>query len=186
MEDFIVPPPQALIKDPRDAYITVNSLDRNRTEWPSSSYFRTSLVNSLYRGHKNIHSIKLLSAVIPKTNNVLDEPYLLLQLDEIDGSYDAVTKPSQLAFTKIYFQPALGKFLRLDKGVGDPLTHIFWPTPKASLDDLTISIRKYNGEVFDFGEDNGPQPNPELQTSFTFEITSWTPDAKQIIGHRNI
>lgn len=133
-----------------------------------------------------MQSVKLLSAVVPNTNNVLDEPYLLLQIDEIEGMYDAASRASQNAFTKLYFKPSPTNFLRLDKGVGDPLTRIYWPTPKASIDRFTLSIRTYDGEIFDFGTDDGDQPNPELQTMFTLEINNYVPDAKTAMGHRNV
>lgn len=187
--------PQAnLIVNPKSDYVSINSADRNRVKWPSTSDFCIKLIDDepgqpngvVGKRYRNVQSVKLLSAVVPNTNNVLDEPYLLLQIKEIEGMYDAATRPSQNAFTKLYFNQSPGKFLRLDKGVGDPITKVYWPTPKATIDRFTVSIRTYDGDVFDFGTDDGADPNPELQTTFTLEIKDYIPDSKAALGHRNI
>jgi hypothetical protein len=187
--------PQAnLIVNPKSDYLTLNSADRNRAKWPSTSNFCIKLIDDepgqpngvVGKRYRNVQSVKLLSAVVPNTNDVLDEPYLLLQINEIEGMYDAASRPSQNAFTKLYFKPSFGKFLRLDKGVGDPLTRVYWPTPKAIIDRFTVSVRTYDGEVFDFGTDDDAQINPELQTTFTLEIKDYVPDTKSALGHRNI
>jgi hypothetical protein len=181
---FLQAPQSNLITNPTAKYITLDSATRNRTIWPTTSEFQIRTGTT----YKNIQSIKLLSCIIPDTNNVLDEPYLLLQIKEIEGTYDAATTPCQNAFSKIYFQEAPGPdfFLRLDKGVGDPLTRVYWPTPKASIDRFTVSFRKYNGELFIFGNDNGPEIDPLLQTSITLEIRDVVPDVNKALGNRNI
>lgn len=187
--------PQAnLVVNPKPDYITINSADRNRAKWPSTSNFCIKLIDDepgqpngvLGKRYRNIQSVKLLSASIPNVNGVLDEPYLLLQINEVEGMYDAPTRPQQNAFTKLYFKPALGKFLRMDKGVGDPLTRVYWPTPKATIDRFTVSFRTYDGDVFDFGADDGEELNPDLQTSITLEMRDYVPDSKSALGHRNI
>lgn len=187
--------PQAnLIVNPKSDYVTINSADRDRKKWPSTSDFCIKLIDDepgqpngvVGKRYRNIQSVKLLSAVVPNTNNVMDEPYLLLQINEVEGMYDAASRPSQNAFTKLYFKPGLGKFLRLDRGVGDPLTRVYWPTPKATIDRFTVSFRTYDGDVFDFGADDGVQLNPDVQTSITLEIKDYVPDTKTALGHRNI
>lgn len=187
--------PQAnLVVNPKSDYVTINSSDRNREKWPSTSNFSIKLIDDepgqpngvVGKRYRNIQSVKLLSAVVPNTNNVLDEPYLLLQIDEIKGMYDAASRPARNSFTKLHFMPSPGNFLRLDKGVGDPLTRVYWPTPKATIDRFTMSVRTYDGEVFDFGTDDGDEPDPLLQTTFTLEIKGYVSDSKTALGHRNI
>lgn len=180
---FLQVPQSNLITNPTAKYITLNSSDRNRKIWPTTSEFQLRTGQT----YNNIQSIKLISCVVPNRNNVLDQPYLLVDIREIEGTYDAASAPSQRAFSKIYFQEAPGpeKFLRLDKGVGDPLTRVYWPTPKASLDRFTISFRTYDGQLFSFGDDTGPEIDPLIQTNITLEIRDYIPDVKKAIGHRN-
>ena len=187
-------PQSNLIINPKSDYLTLNSADRNRAKWPSTSNFCIKLIDDepgqpngvVGKRYRNIQSVKLLSAVVPNTNDVMDEPYLLLQINEVEGMYDAASRASQNAFTKLYFKPSPGKFLRLDRGVGDPLTRVYWPTPKATIDRFTMSVRTYDGEVFDFGTDDGDDIDPALQTTFTLEIKDYVPDSKSALGHRNI
>jgi hypothetical protein len=194
---FLQLPQSNLIVNPVPSYLTIDSRDRDRTVWLNSNCYRIPLVSSDNTPHvktpgkryKNIYSISLLSAVIPKAMGVLDEPYLLMQIDEIDNMYDSANPACSRAFTKLYFKEVWpgGKYLRLDKGVGDPLTKIYWPAPRASLDSITISFRRYDGTLFDFGPDSSPPADPlsDRQTSITLEIRTFVTDAGKALGHRN-
>lgn len=194
---FLQLPQANLILNPVPFYISADSRDRNRDACPQTNNYRIPLVTSSTNPAvkstgdrlKNIYSISLLSCVVPNTPGVFDQPYLLLQIDEIDGLYDAANAPTTRAMTKLYFREACAgsKFLRLDKGVGDPTTRIYWPAPRASLEQLTISFRNYDGTLFDFGADTTPPtaPNTELQTTITLEIRTFVPDADTALGHRN-
>jgi len=191
-------PQQNLILNPKPIYLFIDSRDRDRNRYPNPNSYRIPLVSSDTESnfrttgtrYKNIYSISLLSAVVPNTNNVLDELYLVLQVDEIDPMYDASNPTCSRAFTKLHFSEVFttGKFLRLDKGVGDPLTRVFYPKPLASLSSLTISFRKYDGTLFNFGTDSSPPANPiqDFQNSLTFEIVTKITDINEAIGHRNI
>ena len=178
-----LPLPQSnLVQNPVPFYVTMNSADRDRLKYPSTSEYQI-----FFNRYKNIQSVKLLSCVIPNTGNVLNEPYLLLEIKEFEGMYDAASIASSRAFSKLYFHQPSGSedFLRLDRGVGDPLTLVFWPDTKASIDRLTVAFRLYDGTVFNFGDDTGNVINPLLQTNITLEIRSLVPDCKTALGHRN-
>lgn len=194
--DFLQLPQANLIVNPVPSYLTISSADRNRLKYPSTSQFTIKLVDDdpgqpngvSGQSYRNIQSVKLLSSVIPNKNNVLDEAYLLLEIRELEGMYDACTRPSQEAFSKLYYQnmPGQRSFLRMDRGIGDPLTRMFWPTPKALLNTVSVAFRKYDGSLFDFGPDTGPEIDPTVQTNITLEIRTYIPDAKAALGHRNI
>ncbi len=196
-EPFLQQPQQNLIVNPVPYYLTIDSRDRDRNVWANTNQYRIPLVapdnnlNILSPNvrYKNIYSISLLSCVVPNDGGVMFEPYLLLQIDEIDRVYDSADIPCARAFTKLYFKEVcpMSKFYRLDKGVGDPLTKIYWPAPRASLESITLSFRHPDGTLFDFGPDNPlPQPvNPLLQTTITLEIRTFVTDVGKAIGHRN-
>lgn len=196
-EPFYQQPQENLIVNPVPHYLTIDSRDRDREVWPNTNQYRIPLVavdNDLSVmspnvRYLNIYSISLLSCVVPNDGGVMFEPYLLLQIDEIDRVYDSANPACARAFTKLYFKEvcANSKFYRLDKGVGDPLTKIYWPAPRASLETISLSFRHPDGTLFDFGPDNDlPQPvNPLLQTTITLEIRTFVTDAGKAIGHRN-
>jgi hypothetical protein len=191
------PPQTNLIINPVPIYISLDSRDRDRAMWPETNQYRVPFVTSSTNRNikttgdriKNIYSISLLSCVVPNTDEVFDQPYLLLQVDEIEGIYDAANPTTSNALTKLYFRECYSgsKFLRLDKGVGDPTARIYWPAPKASLEQLTVSFRNYDGTLFSFGTDTTPptEPNTELQTTLTLEIKTYIVDTLDTIGHRN-
>lgn len=186
-----------LIVNPVPIYISLDSRDRDRAVWPQTNQYRVPLVTSSTNPSvkstgdriRNIYSISLLSCVVPNAPDVFDQPYLLLQIDEVEGIYDSANAPTTKAITKLYFRECFSgsKFLRLDKGVGDPTARVYWPAPKASLEQLTVSFRHYDGTLFDFGVDTVPptDPNTELQTTLTLEVRTYVVDALDTIGHRN-
>jgi hypothetical protein len=194
---FYQQPQTNLIVNPVPAYLTIDSRDRDRRVWPNTNQYRIPLVSSDNDlnvkspnvRYKNIYSISLLSCVIPNTIGVMFEPYLILQIDEIDRVYDSANVACARAFTKLYFKEVCmtSRFYRLDKGVGDPLTKIYWPAPRASLESITLSFRHPDGTLFDFGAD-APLPDPmltDLQTTITLEIRTFVTDTGKAIGHRN-
>jgi hypothetical protein len=159
-------PQKNLINDPDPSYLSIDSHDRDRTKYPNPNEYTIPLVSSDTtnqhgsvpgKRYKNVTSIELISAVIPNRANVLDEIYLILQVDEItDSTYD-------------------------------PLCKVFYPKPKASFDRITIILLKRDGTPFNFGTDNTlpAEVNPDLQNSFTFKITEKVVDVAPI-GQRNI
>jgi hypothetical protein len=194
---FYQQPQSNLIINPVPFYLTIDSRDRDRSVWPNTNAYRIPLVSSDRDlsvlspnvRYKNIYSISLLSCVVPNHGGVMFEPYLLLQINEIDRVYDSASPVCARAFTKLYFKEVCpsSKFYRLDKGVGDPLTKIYWPAPRASLESITLSFLHPDGTLFDFGPDNPlPDPvDPLLQTTITLEIRTFVTDSGKAIGHRN-
>jgi hypothetical protein len=194
---FLQPSQDNLIINPVPIYISVDSRDRNRAVYPNTNYFRVPLVSSSDNPDvkttgdriKNVYSVTLLSCVVPNAANIHDQPYLLLQIDEIDGIYDSANPTTTKALTKLYFRECFSgsTFLRLDKGVGDPSSRVYWPAPKASLEQLTISFRNFDGSLFSFGSDTTPPTDPttEIQTTLTLEVRTYIVDTLDTIGHRN-
>lgn len=196
--DWLVPPQSNLILNPVPHYLSVDSRERDRTVWPNANQFRIPLTGAAELPpttraagvrYKNVYSISLLSAVVPNVNNVLDQPYLLLQVDEIDGMYESASPACARAFAKLYFKEVCvnGAYLRRDIGISDAISRVYWPAPRASLDSITVSLRNYDGTLFDVGTDSTPPTDPldDRQTSFTFEIRTFVPDAGAALGHRN-
>lgn len=201
-QPFFQLPQKNLINDPDPSYLAIDSHDRDRTKFANSNEytipFLTSETNGTNRNrgnvpgkrYKNVIAIDLISAVIPNRAMVLDEIYLILQIDELDdNTYDASNPSLNRGFAKLFFTPVSGttKWLRIDKDNSDPLHKVFYPKPKASLDRLTIRILKRDGTPFNFGTDNAlpADVNPDLQNSWTFRITEKVVNA-DVVGQRNV
>lgn len=197
-EPFFQLPQKNLIVDPDPNYLSIDSQDRDRTKYPNPNEYTIPLISSDTSGqgsvpgrrYKNIVEIQILSAVIPNRNNVLDEIYLILEIDEIDNVvFDSSNHRLSRGF-KLMFSTCDGtsKWLRLDDDISAPLVKRFYPKPKASLDRITIRLLRRDGTPFNFGTDNSPpsEVNADLQNSWTFKITQRITDVEEAIGQRNI
>jgi hypothetical protein len=192
---FLQPPQSNLILNPKPHYLAIGSADRDRSKDPNVSKYTIPLVGSDNETvctpgteYRNIYSFELVNATIPNINNVLCEPHLLFQIEEIQDTYDSSNLNCAKSFVKLTFDEKVGKWLRLDRNFGEPYIKYFYPKPLASLQKLTISIRKLDGTLFNFGADNKPPkaPKPLIQNFFTFKIIEYIPDSVQAIGQRNI
>jgi hypothetical protein len=201
-QPFFQLPQRNLINDPDPSFLSIDSHDRDRTKYPNTNEYTIPFITSETNGinnnrgnvpgkrYKNVIAIDLISAVIPNRANILDEIYLILQIDELDdNTYDASNPSLNRGFAKLFFTPVDGttKWLRIDKDNSDPLHKVFYPKPKASLDRLTIRILKRDGTPFNFGTDNAlpADVNPFLQNSWTFRITEKVVNA-DVVGQRNV
>jgi hypothetical protein len=190
---FMQLPQMNLIVNPKPLYLHVESGERNRARFPNPAQYVFPLVTSSNdvdtpgERYRNVCEVSLVSATVPNLASVLNQPYLILQIDEIGGHYDAAGPACNKAFAKLYFDNPGGAFLRVDKGIGDPAVRVFYPKPLASLSRLSISIRNPDGTLFNFGTDTSPPQaaNPLLQNSFTFQIITKITDVNEAIGHRN-
>lgn len=156
-------------------YINVDSRHRDRAIWPLSSLFEVKLnpANNftgaqIPRSFRNVVSVELINAIIPNTNSVLANGYLMLNIREIEGILDTTTK-GQRYFAKIIPDKLLGGFLYTTDGDKDRMPKVY-PFRGSRIDKLTLELVDPNGTVFNFGADTGGAPDPTLQTSFTFKI----------------
>lgn len=149
----------------REEYIIISSADRDITKHPNPNHYTINLPYEL----KNLSSIEIINGVIPDKNNVLQEPYLLLKIDELDNIMISNNKAVSNSFAILHLCNAIkpGYFVNVDKKTFEHVVLNFI-TPKASLSKLTITITDYNGRPFDFGNDSGG-PNKELQNMFVLK-----------------
>jgi hypothetical protein len=200
-QPFLQLPQNNLINDPDPYYLSIDSHDRDRTKYPNPNNYTIHLVSSdtTVGGcnvpgirYKNITEIELVGAVIPNKPGVLDEIYLILQIEEIDNPVFHSTNPNlSKGFAKLFFvppaDPMTTKWLYLDLENTKPLIKKFYPKPKSSLDRISIKLLKRDGTPFSFGTDMTlpSDVNPLCQNSFTFKITQKITDI-DVIGQRNI
>lgn len=164
----------------RDNYLVVSSVDRDITTYPSSSNF----VIQLDKEYKNIISIELIQAIVPDKNNVTAEPYLLLNINELENTMDSNNKSVYNSFAILQVcQPTISNsFLQIDKRIFENIT-LNYITPKASLSKLTIKITDAEGNIFDFG--GSGTTNKAYQSLFVFKVTT-SDSNRSLINNRNV
>lgn len=148
--------------------LVIHSKDRNVNIFPSPSKYNINVTNITGVVYDNIKSVRLQNAIFPAVNNIAEEPYLLLNVEEFSSnSFDGTNGASQRAVAIITVdRPYSNKFFNV-KG-----THgVTWPPSRDILSNLTISIVNQFGEPFDFGKDLPGSINPDIQHTLMFVLT---------------
>lgn len=92
--------------------------------------------------------------------SVINEPYLLLDIDEIEGPYDGTNDINSKAFAKLvlssdwrreYFFSQISSFVYMSTA-GDE-TYKYNPTNLGTLDKMTLGLKKHDNELYTFGND---------------------------------
>jgi hypothetical protein len=163
-----------------DNYLIVSSKERDIIHYPSSSQF----VLNLDQEYRNISRIELIQCIIPDKNNVTSEPYLLLNIKELENTMDSNNKEISEAFSMLQLnQPVVpDSFIQLITQIHENVVLIY-KTPKASLSKITLSITDSNGVIFDFG--GAGTRTKAYQTTFVFKITTLDSSQKSL-NQRNV
>ncbi len=149
-------------------FVHISSVDRNLTAYPQPQEYSIKFDNE----YRNITSVRLINAILPKANNVDLEPYLVLQIDELPNVCLAQSADAPKdAFLVLYFEQGVGNFLTIKSDNCNSLVKTY-KTPLAKLDRLTVRILDYTGTPFNFGAETSPIISKNLQNSFLFEITT--------------
>lgn len=98
----------------------------------------------------------LVDATIGVATSVLDEPYLLLNVDELEGNnpYIGTNKATTNTFAKLLHDGYFGvltSFIQLKPDYGTK--KIYKPQALGKLDKMTLNLVKHNGKHYNFGND---------------------------------
>lgn len=164
----------------RDNYMVISSKDRDLSLYTKSCQFVLDLDNE----YKNIISVELIQAIIPDKNNVTSEPFLLLNIKELEPVMESNNKEiyDSFAMLQICAPTVAGSFLQIDKRIFESVI-LEYRTPKAKLSRLSLSITDCDGNLFEFGGDN--TITKDYQCQFVFKITTLDTD-RNIINQRNV
>jgi len=151
--------------------LLVDSRHRDITKYPDPANY----VIHLPKKFNNIIKIKLNFATIPDVN-VAGEPYLLLDITELNDNRCEIYNTGNLSFFEIvrFSSNVNSGFFYY---VGSGIEHNF--EPKISLSRLTINLRNADGNHHNFGTDSG-SITPGIQNSFLIEITTEERDDSQV------
>jgi hypothetical protein len=163
-------------------YITISSRDRDIASHPETNKYVVNFPTDL----KNISAIELIQAIIPDTNDVAKEPYLLLKIDELEDVMMSVDRNVSDAFAILQPAPPVvpGAFIQIDRRIHEH-TIKYFRIPKASLSKMTVTITDCAGVPFDFGSDNVMPPAKALQNTFVFKVVCME-KTRTSLGHRNV
>jgi hypothetical protein len=163
-----------------DQYLIINSKERDVNSYPSASQF----VLNLPQEYRNVSRIELIQCIIPDKNNVASEPYLLLNINELENTMESNNKAISDAFSILPLDQATvpGKFIKLVTQIHEKII-LNYKTPKASLSKVTLSVTDSDGQIFDFG--GAGSIEKEFQCLFVFKITTLDKSQKSL-NQRNL
>lgn len=164
----------------RNNYLTICSKDRDLTSYPKSSNF----VIDLNKEYRNVTAIELITAIIPDKNNVQSEPFLLLNIKELDVLNDSNNKQisDSFAMLQLTAPTVSGTFIQIDKRTFEN-TILNYHTPKSKLSRMSINITDLDGSIFNFGGDGTTDKN--YQCTFVFKIVTLDTD-RSSLNQRNV
>lgn len=161
-------------------YVVISSKDRDLANYSKSNSYTIQLQKEL----KNVISVELVQAIIPDKNNVTEEPYLLLKVNELDSVMDSNDRNISDAFALLQLTCATvpNTFIQMDKRIHENVI-LYYRTPKASLSRMTVRITDSDGNPFEFGGDNSYVK--AYQNTFVFKITTLEKNTSQL-NKRNV
>lgn len=157
----------------KNNYLVVHSKDRDRKLFPRPGHYRIDLLNEIGVAYKDIVSVSLYSIILPDANNITSEPYLLVEIDELSGeTFKGTNAALNSAFAFVQMDKPINAGGHINGRV-DSCRAIYLDGNQLGLQNLkslTISIKAQDGNVFDFGLDNGDTADPSKQHVLIFEI----------------
>jgi hypothetical protein len=149
-------------------FLIVTSKSRDSAMYPSTSNFVVNLENE----YRNVRSIELIQAIFPDKSSVTQQPYLLLQIDEIEDVMDSPDNAIRNSFAFLCTNTATepGFFITIDRSVHENTPKVYKDL-RSSLNRLSIRLVDPTGNLFSFG--NPVDPFDKLyQTTFIFKIVT--------------
>lgn len=161
----------------KNHFLVVSSKDRNVTSYPSSSNFVINLNNQF----KSIQRIELLHATIPDKGSVQNQPYLVLNIKELQtNTLQSNDTTIQKSFALLHptIPVASNTFMQIDSKLFEMSYLEYTVTPRANLAKMSIQILNPSGSVFSFGGDG--TLDTDYQCTFVFKITCLEQTTEQL------
>lgn len=155
-------------------HLVIHTSERDRSIYPNAGQCVIRLADSARGSITKVRSVRLVSGILPDVNGtVIVEPYLVLRIPELSsGHLVSNSAVVEGAFSILQLDRPLvdNAFLSLKSD----LNEMSAVTPTSStINQLSISITKYDGTVFDFtggSPDNGSVADPTKNVVLFFEI----------------
>lgn len=178
---FLFPDEESKKYKLKDHYIIIDSRDRDRAVWPTTSHFEVKLEPTntftgatLSHHYKNIKSIELISATYPVAGGSSNEPCLYVCIPELEGAFDGTSLAATKSFARLIPSNTTSVFNYTDL---NELNKLVFEAKGKRIDRLTIQIKKHDNTFFNFGTDTTAPtaPVPNYQINLVFKITTVEP-----------
>lgn len=165
-----------IVYDKIEHYLAISSFDRDIDNYPKSNSYSITLPKEF----RNVIRIQLIESIVPNRNNISHQPYLLLNIKELEGKIpiDSMNPAISKSFAIIQLTNGSGKFVQIDRKVHENI--VFNALQPINLSKMTITLTDYAGVPFEFGNDTGGSFNPEYQNTLIFKIVTLEKSRKSL------
>lgn len=162
-------------------YLNINSGDRDTVNYPLHYDYSINL-DTVY---ENVSRVELLSIIFPNVSGITSEPYLVLDVIELNTIDFALNSKGHSGFAVCPLKnpnQASGGYVLAELGCSYHI-QTDYKTPR-KISRLTVKIRNSTGDLFDFGKPSGSSLKAD-QHSFVVKIT--TKDVcRKVLEQRNV
>lgn len=163
----------------RVSYLSINSKDRDRTKYPQPQSYQVDLRELAGIEFRNVESIRILHGEVPDLNNIGEQPYLVLCIEQLQDTYTRHYSTSNISnfFDFLTFSDNFrqNQYIFIKEG-----KQIFFKPTLAKLSKLNIQIKDQEGNLFSWGDDSGGNFDIQRQHQITFEVTELVQDINSI------
>lgn len=142
-------------------YVNICSFLRDFQKYPLHYNYRMDLQEDF----RNVVEISVVSATVPNSIGITGEPFITLDLGDLNHiTFESATVPHS-GFANILFDPPVGAFIQC-RPVDS--SRIF-KTPLARLSSISVTFRDVLGNIYNFGSNTGSFLKND-QNSFLLKI----------------
>jgi hypothetical protein len=167
--------------------VTIDSRDRNRSQFPNSNKFTVHVNPSntfegagLYTNLRNVQSIKLVEAILPST--VLTYAYIVLVIPELEDTMIGTNDLLKKCFAILIPDDNIGSGNFVTTRYNFGYCSKIYDPPKANINRLTFEFYTPSGTLINFGTDTTPPtaPNSNVQATLILQIEMLNASKNQI------
>lgn len=174
----------------KEVYVHIDGGLRDLTAYPDRGNFKMSTQMNSYSISefplRNVQSVELLGLTVPNLDNILDEPYLILDIDELNKIYAG--NPQFLCTAVLHLQnPIIGpthSHIAMCRKVAERSPLIYRP-PKSKITSLTIRVCKSDGSSVNFGQDTKLSFDRQNQISLHLKFLCEFKDPSDLLADKN-
>jgi hypothetical protein len=164
-------------------YAFISSSHRDTTAYPLHYDYKIKFTNP----YKNVKCVEMISVSIPNSTNILDEPVVVFDINEINHVDFLVNTTSNKIFCALPLNApnkTTNGFIKIDASTSLNKSKLIFKNPISELSMLSIKIRDVDGAFLDFGVPNG-STTKSLQHSFVLKIIT-EEKSRKTISYRNV
>lgn len=166
--------------DTIEHYFHIDSGQRDTEAFPTRSHFKIKLESPLF----DVVSFEVLGLIVPNVGDLIDLPYLIIDIYELNNTFAGARVPISCCAIVNPQHPVTGpggtSYVHTCRKIAERSPMVYRP-PRARIYNLTISIRRPDGSLYDFGTDAADTCDITKQFMLSFKVAVKNKDASGLL-----